>query len=370
VVFDSRRSYDSYRPMFHGKRVDVTGYFQPMEDENLVTLTVEDRESAFRILFHEYAHLIVSNVTRNVPVWANEGLAEYYSTFELQPDGRGALIGTVIDDHLATLNHTVLIRLEDLLKIDPGTPLYNEGTRRGVFYAQSWALTHLILLGQPPRVRELNAYLDNLSSGQEPWPAWQAAFGALDMKKGIEDYVRQRLVQAQKPAFSDAIGKVETRTVSLKPAEVQSYLADLQIQMDDLDAAAARLEQVRKLDPSLPALPIELARLARARAGDQPAGQDLHLEDIATPSDWLLAYLAGVVVAGKTLDRDSVPSSQDVAAVHRLLTAAGQAHPPFLNAAGRLAERQSRSRSPSTVQSLRRRTSFSDRCSKGSSRTG
>jgi hypothetical protein len=88
VVFDSKRSYDTYRPMFNGKRVDVSGYFQPTEEQNLVTLSLEDREQAFRILFHEYAHLVVSNVAHNVPVWANEGLAEYYSTFQLSGDGR------------------------------------------------------------------------------------------------------------------------------------------------------------------------------------------------------------------------------------------------------------------------------------------
>jgi len=235
VVFPSDTAMAPFRPKYNGKPVDVAGLFVPGRDLNYIALIDDGRPERLRTIFHEYTHLLISHPDQPLPLWLNEGLAEYYSTFELQPDGRGALIGTVIDDHLATLNHTVLIRLEDLVKIDSGTPLYNEGTRRGVFYAQSWALTHLILLGQPPRLRELNAYLDNLSSGQEPWPAWQAAFGALDMKKGIEDYVRQRLVQAQRPAFSDAIGKVETRTVSLKPAEVQSYLADLQIQMDDLD---------------------------------------------------------------------------------------------------------------------------------------
>ena len=46
-----------------------------------------------QVVFHEYAHLVVSNVMRNVPVWLNEGLAEYYSTYEMRDGGREAVIG-------------------------------------------------------------------------------------------------------------------------------------------------------------------------------------------------------------------------------------------------------------------------------------
>lgn len=48
-------------------------------------------EDTMRIVFHEYSHLITSNVAGSVPVWLNEGLAEFYSTFQLVGD-REAMI--------------------------------------------------------------------------------------------------------------------------------------------------------------------------------------------------------------------------------------------------------------------------------------
>ena len=52
------------------------------------------------MVFHEYAHLVISNVMRNVPVWLGEGLAEFYSTYEIGDGGREAVIGRAIVHHL------------------------------------------------------------------------------------------------------------------------------------------------------------------------------------------------------------------------------------------------------------------------------
>ena len=54
-----------------------------------------------------------------------------------------------------------MLPLQTLLTVDHDSPLYNEGNRRSTFYAQSWALTHLILLGKPTERRSSSAYLEN-----------------------------------------------------------------------------------------------------------------------------------------------------------------------------------------------------------------
>ena len=111
---------------------------------------------------------MVSNGGRRVPVWLNEGLAEHYSTYEVYRGGREATIGAAIESHLAQLNASPLLALERLLTIEHSSPLYNEGNRRSLFYAQSWALTHMLLLGGQNRTANLSAYLDQLLSGKTP----------------------------------------------------------------------------------------------------------------------------------------------------------------------------------------------------------
>ena len=57
------------------------------------------------------------------------------------------------------------MRLADLMAVDRASPVYNEGQRRGMFYAQSWALMHYLMLGSRTRSAELAAYMAQLKAG-------------------------------------------------------------------------------------------------------------------------------------------------------------------------------------------------------------
>ena len=76
-----------------------------------------------RIVFHEYAYFVISNVLRDVPAWLSEGLAEYSTArYELR-GGREAVLGRVIPSHLQRLQETRLLKLDDLLSVDRHSPL-------------------------------------------------------------------------------------------------------------------------------------------------------------------------------------------------------------------------------------------------------
>ena len=49
---------------------------------------MDGKSDALAAVFHEYAHVVIANTTRNLPMWLSEGLAEYYSTYELGKNGR------------------------------------------------------------------------------------------------------------------------------------------------------------------------------------------------------------------------------------------------------------------------------------------
>ena len=98
IVFKSDSSYKPFKV-----NPNVAGYFQPGEDVNYITLTTEKSsdDQPFRTIFHEYVHLLVENTMgATVPLWFNEGLAEYYSTFDIKDDYRRVILGDLIANHV------------------------------------------------------------------------------------------------------------------------------------------------------------------------------------------------------------------------------------------------------------------------------
>lgn len=348
VVFPSDQALAPFRPKYQGKPVEIAGLFVPGRDVNHILLVNDGRYDRLPVVLHEYTHLIASNSDIPLPVWLGEGLAEYYSTFQLERGGREAVLGGLIDNHLARLNDTVLIPLNDLLNINHESSLYNEGSRRSVLYAQSWALTHLILLGEPNRTKELGTYLGNLSSGQAPADAWQGAFGALNMQRELENYIRRQLFRAYKFKFSDGVAKFEAPAAAIPPADVQAYLADLLVRLDDADGAAARLAQARKLDPTNARATVVAARLGLAK--QQTDGEAARLRALPTPADWLLSYLAGMslVQVGET----RTGPAEDREAARRFLNAAHAGRADIPRAVAELARMEFASDANLTTETL------------------
>jgi hypothetical protein len=56
------------------------------------------------------------------------------------------------------LRSRTLIPLSQLTVVDHSSPMYNEGSRRGLLYAQSWALMHYFRFGSEPRRVQLSRY--------------------------------------------------------------------------------------------------------------------------------------------------------------------------------------------------------------------
>lgn len=171
-VFGSKKSYQPFQPTRNGKTIEVSGYFTADDQKNVITLLAQGSDAGLHTVFHEYAHLVVTNVTRRVPAWLNEGLAEFYSTFQIAGGGRGATIGTPIGHHLQLLNESALMRLEDLLAVDSASAV-DESHRRTLFYAQSWALVHMLLTQDAGRAQDLTRYLGLVTSGTNNVDAWR-----------------------------------------------------------------------------------------------------------------------------------------------------------------------------------------------------
>lgn len=354
VVFDTRRAYEPYRPMFNGKRIDLGGAFLAMEDENLVTLTIEDRAQALRTIFHEYSHLITANVTHEMPAWASEGLAEYYSTFELTANGREATLGQIILPHLQRLNDDRLLTLAELLGVRHDSPMYNEGSRRSVFYAESWALVHMLVAGEPNRSAEFAKYLQAAATGASAEAAWHDAFGAYDPIGDLRRYVSRNSFRARLYKFDEKVDRLQEPAIKVSTAEAEAALCDILRRTDGLDAAGERLEKAAGLDPPSPRARALLGVIRIEQQRDDEART--HLMAVASTEDWFVQYRVASGLRRLIEFGEASSPIELVAAARRALETVLTARPELPHALAMQAEigRATRTDLPKALAAIRR----------------
>jgi tetratricopeptide (TPR) repeat protein len=245
VVFRSDSSFTPYKPHFQGHPIELAGVFQDGDDASYIAINAEAIDVALRTIFHEYTHFLVGNTAGIVPVWMNEGLAELYATFE-ERGGRSAMLGVPNPLHLELLRGTSLMPLRELMAVDHASAVYNEGNRRGVFYAQSWALMHYLTLGNQARTPQLHTYLAALRHGEPPDEAFQKAFGDVaQLERELNTYVRRFIFQALRIDFGEkAGGAASGRGLAIDDAEASAYLGDLLARLHRSDDARAHFRKL------------------------------------------------------------------------------------------------------------------------------
>jgi len=249
VVFKSDSSYRPFKP-----RANTAGYFQAGPDVNYITLTTELRgeQDPFSVIFHEYTHLLVENTFNNAPLWFNEGLAEYNSTFNITDDQKVAL-GSHIDSHVYLLRDHKMLPLRTLFQVDEKSPHYNEANKQNIFYAQSWALMHYLIIGKEGRGDQLGKFIDQLNAKQpleQAFPeAFQTSFEA--MEKELREYVKQDRFRVVRGHFEKKLElEAAGAATPLSEAEAQAFLGDLLLHSNRADAYTY-LQKAVKLDSNL-----------------------------------------------------------------------------------------------------------------------
>ena len=67
IVFQGARPFRPFMPKYEGRTVDVGGLFMGSRDVNYIAVDISGGDDALSIVFHEYAHLMMANVARNLP---------------------------------------------------------------------------------------------------------------------------------------------------------------------------------------------------------------------------------------------------------------------------------------------------------------
>ena len=166
LVFGSKQEYAPFRPS-----PTADAYFGTSSGRDYIVLPSADVD---RLAAHEYWHFVARAGALRLPLWLSEGLAEFYSTVQLE--SRGGRMGVAPPLHLSSLRHDYWIRLPALLSVTVDSHLLRERETAGVFYAESWALAHMLKLS-PAYAARFNELMERITSGMPSQQAIEATYG-------------------------------------------------------------------------------------------------------------------------------------------------------------------------------------------------
>lgn len=307
IVFATEEAFTPFKPVYQGKPKQVGAYVVPGVDVSYIAM-MNAGEYTDRAIFHEYTHMVVANAVARIPLWLNEGLADFYSTFALTDGGKRAKIGLPVAEYLHLLNGSVPVPLIDLLKADSSSRLYNEDNRISDFYAESWALTHMLLNGQPSRVKELSAYLQQVNNGADERQVWDQVFGTARTENDFRRYVIRPTFGYGIVDFPEKLDAAPIAEKPLTPADATAFLAGLLMRLD-VNAAAKLLTPALAQSPGSALAAVTMAQIDLAR--HDPSGATKRIMPLDAIGDWFAEYGAATALvrsAGVGLTTDDQPA--------------------------------------------------------------
>ncbi|HYN21184.1 MAG TPA: tetratricopeptide repeat protein [Thermoanaerobaculia bacterium] len=268
----------------------------------------------------------------SLPLWLHEGIGELYSSFSTS--GGKARIGIPVVEHMHWLGDQPLMPLADLLNLGAESRDYNEGSRRGVFYAQSWALTHYLLVGSEARRQQAPRFFQALKRGESATEAFRSSFGEMAvLEKELQIYVRRRIFQYREIPVGPVAGESAAAASRLPRPELFARLGLLLAYVDPSLAPAAdeHFRAALAEQPENGAALTGLGVLAEQAGRPEEAHPYLRRAAAAAPDDFLIQYLHG------DRELEQAPDPEAVRRAREALSRAVAIRPAFGDAWARLA---------------------------------
>jgi tetratricopeptide (TPR) repeat protein len=315
ILFASEGAFAPYREAISRMdQANVRGIFTGSDSTHFIVMVHDGAHPVERTVYHELTHYFLRNSVDGIPIWANEGAAEYYSTFHSSVDA--VQVGNPILEHLQVLRSEPFLPLRKLLATTAQSSHYRR-EKQGIFYAQSWALFHY-LMNDDARRAGLRKYLGLVGEGKPADDAFARAFDrSYDaMERELGAYVRGKTFVVREYPLSDLAVPDVPKPQPLSRAELLFELGHLLVHTTKPTPAVAKrmLEEALSLDTELAGAHADLGRLHDI-AGRRREAEAAYARAMELGSDDPLVYL---VVGLGTLERSqTVAGADSVAAVRQ-----------------------------------------------------
>jgi tetratricopeptide (TPR) repeat protein len=255
----------------------LAGLFLARPDMNFALVRTDASSTAsneYHTLYHEYTHSILRMNFRGLPLWLDEGFAEFYGSTQF--DGHTASFGMPYANLLRLLQREQLIPVAALVSTDSSSPLYNAREHSGMFYAESWAIVHYFMLS--PDVKKdalLDKFLATLQSTDDPIEAARQSFGELRKLAGkLETYARQPSFYYAHVPLESGLSEKDFSARALPLAEALTQVANFLLRNGSQSEALNLLHQAADADHELPALHEALGYYHFLRSDNENAGKE------------------------------------------------------------------------------------------------
>jgi hypothetical protein len=218
IAFGSRQEYQPYSP-----NASAFAYYERARNGDYIVLediAPEHRAAAL----HEYAHLVLTHEGLKLPVWLSEGLADLYSTLTFQGDR--VTVGAPLSGRLYALRTQRWLPLNTLFTAGQSSPEYNNRKLASIFYAESWALVHMLRFGGGYAPR-FGAFLNAIASGDSAPAALEAAFGktSAQVYRDLRNCVRKHAMNTAVYRINSPTATIEAQSAEPSALEVKLLLA-------------------------------------------------------------------------------------------------------------------------------------------------
>jgi tetratricopeptide (TPR) repeat protein len=306
------------------------GLFLRAADKNYVLMRLDaEGDHPYSIVYHEYTHLLMSKSEDWIPLWMNEGLAEYYQNTEIRE--KEVFLGQPSTENILLLRQSRLLPLPTLLTVDRNSPYYHEENKGSIFYAESWALMHYLQTRDfKEKTSRIANYGELMAKNVDPVTAATQAFGDLkQLYSTLEGYVRQGSFSYLKAPVETSVDASAFKIESLAPLQADAVRADFLAYNGRTADAQALLDQVLRGDPKNVSAH-ETKGFIAFREGHQDEAKKWYAEAVQLDSKSFLAhyYFAAISM--------SSPASDD-AQIEGSLRKAIQLNPQFAPSFDRLA---------------------------------
>jgi Flp pilus assembly protein TadD len=286
-------------------QLKLAGLFLTTLDKNYVLMQLNaEGDHPYSVVYHEYTHLLLSKADW-MPLWMNEGLAEYYENTEIRE--KEVAVGEPSTANVLLLRQNRMLPLGTLFTVDHTSPYYHEENKGSIFYAESWALTHYLRVkDSQENTHRLTDYATLLAQKVDAVTAATRAFGDLkQLQTALDDYVRQNAFHYMKMAGTTDVDESAFQAQALTILQADAVRADFLAYNERTADAQALLDHILQEDPNNVSAHESMGYLA-FRQGHLDEARNRYAQAVKLDSQNFLAhyYFAAISMNGTVAPAD------------------------------------------------------------------
>jgi len=267
LAFASDKEYDSYR-----LNPSAFAFYQRTSQGDYIVMRDLDPDH-YSVAVHEYTHFVVEHAGLNLPLWLNEGIADFYSTVESRQDQ--ALIGLPPAGREDALRGRHWIDWATLAAVDRDSAYYQQPEKMFLFYSQSWAMVHMLTL-DPRYAAGFPKFLAAISAGATAADAFTSIYHQTLQQAGeeLKRYVAAKKLVGLLTNVDLRVSPLPTRSIADAEKCAQFALAEVQAANPETTAdAKSRLEALSANYPDDPRPKESLGYIAMRSGSPKDAAQ-------------------------------------------------------------------------------------------------